>query len=127
MVVPVVLALAAACALAVAAVLQQDAASTAPRHTGVGAGVRLLGTLVARPRWLAGQVTGGAGLVLLAVALHLGQVVVVQPVIATQLVFSLAVRGLVDRRRTGRSVRGWSAQATTSASPSSSSRSSSGS
>lgn len=113
-VVPVVLALAAACALAVAAVLQQDAASRAPRHAGFGAGARLLATLASRPRWLAGQLAGGVGLALLAVALHLGQVVVVQPLIATQLVFSLLLDGLVTRRRTGRSGldgRLWSAAA----------------
>ena len=103
MLVPVALALTAALLLAVAAVLQQDAASRAPRHTGFGAGTRLFASLLARPRWLAGQLTGGAGLALLAVALHLGQVVVVQPLIATQLVFSLLISGLLARRRTGRS------------------------
>lgn len=102
-VVPVALALTAALLLAVAAVLQQDAASRAPRRSGFGAGARLLLGLLRRPRWLLGQLAGGAGLALLAVALHLGQVVVVQPVIATQLVFSLLVSGLLTRRRTGRS------------------------
>jgi len=102
-VVPVVLALAAALLLAVAAVLQQDAASRAPHRTGFGAGARLFASLLSRPRWLAGQLTGGAGLAVLAVALHLGQVVVVQPLIATQLIFSLLVSGLLARRRTGRS------------------------
>jgi len=102
-VLPVALALTAALLLAVAAVLQQDAASRAPHRTGFGAGARLFASLLSRPRWLAGQLTGGAGLAVLAVALHLGQVVVVQPLIATQLVFSLLISGLLARRRTGRS------------------------
>ncbi|TNM69693.1 hypothetical protein FHN55_02800 [Streptomyces sp. NP160] len=94
--------LAAAAALAGAAVLQHDAASTAPAQRGFGAGVRLLGRLLRRRRWLAGQLLGAAGLGLFAVALHLGRVVVVQPLLATQLVFSLLLAGALARRRHGR-------------------------
>ncbi|MGQ7296568.1 hypothetical protein [Quadrisphaera sp. KR29] len=101
--VAVVLGLAAACALAAAAVLQHDAAATAPADRGPGAGVRLLGRLLRRRRWLAGQLLGAGGVALFAVALHLGRVVVVQPLLATQLVFSLLLAGVLARRRHGRS------------------------
>lgn len=96
------LGLAAAAALAGAAVLQHDAASTTPAPRGFGAGVRLLGRLLRRRRWLAGQLLGAGGLALFAVALHLGRVVVVQPLLATQLVFSLLLAGALARRRHGR-------------------------
>ncbi|PWJ47474.1 hypothetical protein SAMN06264364_13717 [Quadrisphaera granulorum] len=96
------LGLTAACALAGAAVLQHDAASGAPAAEGFGAGVRLLGRLLRRRRWLAGQLLGATGLLLFAVALHLGRVVVVQPLLATQLVFSLLLVGALARRRHGR-------------------------
>ncbi|TXR55456.1 DMT family transporter [Quadrisphaera setariae] len=98
----VLLGLTAAAALAAAAVLQHDAASTAPAQRGLGAGVKLLGRLLRRRRWLTGQLLGAAGLATFAVALHLGRVVVVQPLLATQLVFSLLLAGALARRRHGR-------------------------
>lgn len=102
----VVLALTAAACLALGAVLQQSAAADVPvtpvaSSAGRGGG-GLLRSLATRPLWLVGQLVGGAGIVLFAVALHLGEVVVVQPLLACQVVFSLALVSVRQRRATGR-------------------------
>lgn len=60
---------------------------------------RLLGHLLTRPLWLAGTVFAGAGLLLHVLALDLGPLTVVQPLLVTSLVFGLLVAAWLDRRR----------------------------
>ena len=94
----VLLALAGAGAFAVATVAQhRTAADTAAAGEG-----RWLVRLARRPAWLAAQAAGGLGVVLHAAALRSGPVSLVQPLLASGLVFALAHGAWVDRRRPGR-------------------------
>lgn len=95
-------ALGSASAFAVGAVMEHRAASSAPVAGGAAGPLRLLTHLVRDPRWLLAVTIGAAGLGLHALALRLGTVVVVQPVLACGLVVSLVLGSLVDRRHPGR-------------------------
>ena len=89
---PVVLALLSALASAGNLILQREASRAAP------AGLRwwrLLGHLLRQPRWLAGEGSWWLAFALQALALHLGPMSVVQPVLVTELVFVLLLRRLV--------------------------------
>ena len=57
-------------------------------------GWRVALTLVRNPLWLAGWAALAGGFVFQALALHVGQVSVVQPLLVTELVFALALRRL---------------------------------
>lgn len=92
--VPVLLALLSACATAVNLVLQRDSSRVAPP---AAQGWRLAGYLVRQPRWLLGQAVWLVAFVLQALALHLGRLSVVQPVLVTQLVFTLVIRRYASR------------------------------
>jgi drug/metabolite transporter (DMT)-like permease len=92
--VPVLLALLSACATAVNLVLQRDASEVAPEAAG---GWRLAGYLVRSPRWLLGQAVWLVAFALQALALHLGRLSVVQPVLVSQLVFTLLIRRFASR------------------------------
>jgi drug/metabolite transporter (DMT)-like permease len=81
------LALAAALLFSLGTVLQQQVAATASEEDARGAGFLL--RLARRPRWLAGIAADGLGFVAQATALGLGRIVVVQPILATSVVFSL--------------------------------------
>ncbi|MEU8891828.1 DMT family transporter [Streptomyces sp. NPDC048442] len=89
------LALSAACCLGFGFVLQQDAARRAP--LGDFLSLRLLLDLVRVPRWLAGIGCMVAGMVLGALALSYGEVSLVEPLLATNLLFAMAL----SRWRTG--------------------------
>jgi drug/metabolite transporter (DMT)-like permease len=91
---PVLLALLSACATAVNLVLQRDSSRVAPEEVR---GWRLAGYLVRQPRWLLGQAVWVVAFALQALALHLGRLSVVQPVLVTQLVFTLLIRRFVSR------------------------------
>jgi len=93
----VVLALAAACCFAVAAVVQQGAASRLAEGRAFDPAVLL--RLLRKPAWLAGlaAVIGGFGLQ--AAALGLGRLVVIEPVLASSLLFALALAARRARRR----------------------------
>lgn len=91
---PVLLALLSACATAVNLVLQRDSSRAAPAEVR---GWRLAGYLVRDPRWLLGQAVWVVAFALQALALHLGRLSVVQPVLVTQLVFTLLIRRYVSR------------------------------
>jgi drug/metabolite transporter (DMT)-like permease len=99
----VLLALAGACAFAVATVVQHRAAT----DTAAAGGGRWLVRLARRPAWLAAQAAGGLGLVLHVAALRSGPVALVQPLLASGLVFALALGAWVDRRHSGRPRPGW--------------------
>lgn len=85
----VVLALASALATAVHLLTQHSASIGAPdRHRGW----RLARYLLGHPVWLMGWVAAAAAFVLQALALHYGQLALVQPLLVTGLVFGLVLR-----------------------------------
>ncbi|MFC7818045.1 MULTISPECIES: DMT family transporter [unclassified Streptomyces] len=98
-----VLAVSAACCLGFGFVLQQNAAQRAP--LGDFLSPRLLLDLVRVPRWLAGMGLMVAGMALGAVALGGGELTLVEPLLATNLLFALALSRAQTRRPLGR--QGW--------------------
>lgn len=97
------LALLAALAFAVATVLQHRAAAAAQAPAGDASLTRLAVHLTGRPLWLLGTVAGAFGLVLHALAVRVGQVVVVQPLLVMGLPLSLAAGAVLERARPSRS------------------------
>jgi drug/metabolite transporter (DMT)-like permease len=100
----VLLALGAALAYAAASVLQQrearaDAGSEA--DGAVGGGIRLVLRLARRPVWLAGLGADGLGFALQAVALGVGELLVVQPVLTSGILFALPASAWWSGRRLG--------------------------
>ncbi|MEV7996710.1 DMT family transporter [Streptomyces sp. NPDC086077] len=98
-----VLAVSAACCLGFGFVLQQNAAQHAPRADFLSP--RLLLDLMKVPSWLGGIALMVAGMGLGAAALGQGQLSLVEPLLATNLLFALGL----SRRRTGRPLgrQGW--------------------
>lgn len=82
---------------ATSSVLQQRGAARAPRGTGLH--LNLLRHLVTRPIWLAGMLAALGTLVLQAFALSAGQLVLVQPLLITGLLFALPLSVALERRR----------------------------
>ncbi|MFF3917993.1 DMT family transporter [Streptomyces sp. NPDC001852] len=103
--VTVLLALLAALANASASVLQRRAAVQEPYDEGGAGGVRSavrrFGRLLRRPYWLAGASLLAVAGLLQAGALAVGSLALVQPLLATELLFTLLVGGVVFRRRPG--------------------------
>lgn len=101
---PVVLALCAALANAASSVLQRRAAAmdTPEAPAGTGAFLRGLRRLLHRPDWLGGVALLMLSALLQAWALAVGSLSLVQPLLATELLFTLIVGGLVFRRRPDR-------------------------
>ncbi|MFF8726746.1 DMT family transporter [Streptomyces sp. NPDC015171] len=98
--VTVLLALLAALSNASASVLQRRAAVQEPDPGGgAGSAVRRFARLVRRPYWLAGAVLLALSGLLQAGALAVGSLSLVQPLLAAELLFTLAVGGVVFRRR----------------------------
>ncbi|MFE1323851.1 DMT family transporter [Streptomyces sp. NPDC058741] len=98
-----VLALSAACCLGFGFVLQQNAARRAPLSDFLS--VRLLIDLVKVPRWLGGIALMVAGMALGAAALGQGELSLVEPLLATNLLFALALSRRQTRQPLGR--QGW--------------------
>jgi hypothetical protein len=98
-----VLAVSAACCLGFGFVLQQNAARQAPLSDFLSP--RLLLDLMKVRRWLAGIGLMAAGMALGAVALGQGEISLVEPLLATNLVFALAL----SRKQTGQPLgrQGW--------------------
>jgi drug/metabolite transporter (DMT)-like permease len=96
----VALALGAALLFSLGTVLQQQVAETASEEEARGAG--FLVRLARRPRWLAGIAADGLGFVCQAAALAAGRLVVVQPLLATSVVFSLPIGAKLGHRRVGK-------------------------
>jgi hypothetical protein len=92
----VAVALAAAVAFGWSTALMHQSASAAPRN--LTRPHSLLWHLVQQPRWLLGEAASLTGLGLHLWALSLGSIVVVQPLVATGLVFALAFRAVLDRK-----------------------------
>ncbi|QNP73621.1 DMT family transporter [Streptomyces roseirectus] len=97
------LAVSAACCLGFGFVLQQQAARRAP--LGDFLSPRLLLDLVRVPRWLGGLGLMVAGMALGAVALGRGEVSLVEPLLATNLLFALALSRRYTRQCLGK--QGW--------------------
>jgi len=98
--VDVVLALAAALAFALGTVLQQRVAEQATEDDALRAGFLL--RLARQPLWLAGIAADGVGFGFQAWALGTGRLVVVQPVLATSVVFALPLGARLGGTRVGR-------------------------
>jgi drug/metabolite transporter (DMT)-like permease len=87
--VAILFALLSAFSNATTAVLQRLASVSQPQTTG---GWRTALALVRDPRWLLGLVFMGGTFVFQAVALYFGELAVVQPILVTELIFTLALR-----------------------------------
>ena len=94
------LALAAALLFSLGTVLQQQVAATASEEEARGAGFLL--RLARKPRWLAGIAADALGFVAQAAALGLGRIVVVQPLLATSVVFALPLGARLEGKRVSR-------------------------
>jgi drug/metabolite transporter (DMT)-like permease len=92
-------------------VFQHQASGEAP--AGADHGWRLLRHLVVQPLWLVGLAVMAVGFVCHAVALHFGQLSLVQPLLVTELVFVLVLRRVRIGERLGR--RPWIAASVTCA------------
>ena len=95
----IVCAFGAALLFAIAAVAQQTAAANVREDQS------LVRELARSPRWWAGLIGDGGGYVLQAVALALGSVLVVQPILVTALVFALPLSARFAHRTVG--ARNW--------------------
>ncbi|MFC8349302.1 DMT family transporter [Streptomyces sp. NPDC057280] len=98
-----VLAVSAACCLGIGFVLQQNAAQRAPLNDFLSP--RLLLDLVRMPRWLGGIGLMVAGMVLGAIALGQGEISLVEPLLATNLLFAMALSRHQTKQPLGR--QGW--------------------
>ncbi|MEV0220113.1 DMT family transporter [Streptomyces sp. NPDC050704] len=98
-----VLAVSAACCLGFGFVLQQNAAAHAP--LGDFLSPRLLLDLVRVPRWLGGIGLMVVGMALGAIALSNGEISLVEPLLATNLLFALMLSRRQTRQPLGR--QGW--------------------
>jgi drug/metabolite transporter (DMT)-like permease len=96
----VVLALVAALLFALGMVLQAQVASQASEEEARGMG--FLVQLARKPRWLAGIAADGLGFVAQAWALAIGRLVVVQPLLATAVVFALPLNAKLGGKRVSR-------------------------
>jgi drug/metabolite transporter (DMT)-like permease len=86
-------------------VITQHAASiSAPKRE---TGLRLVGYLFHQPLWLIGWIAAVGGFLFQALALHNGQLSVVQPLLVTELVFVLVLRWLWIRQDVARAA--WAA------------------
>ena len=92
-----------ACCLGLGFVLQQQAAQRAPKSDILH--WRLLLDLVRMPEWLFGTAFTTSGLVLSAFALRSGDVSLVEPLLATNLLFAMALSRVITGQSLGRS--GW--------------------
>ncbi|HET9894464.1 MAG TPA: DMT family transporter [Streptosporangiaceae bacterium] len=93
----IAIALCAAVCFAIAMVLQQRVAAQLPATSAFD--TRVLLHLARRPLWLVGFVAVIFSISLQAAALGLGRLVIIEPVLASSLLFALALAAWADRRR----------------------------
>ncbi|HET7016792.1 MAG TPA: DMT family transporter [Streptosporangiaceae bacterium] len=93
----VLIAFAAAVCFAISNVLQQRVAAKLPTTTAFDGGVLL--RLIRRPLWLLGLLAVIVSVVLQGIALGLGRLVVIEPVLASGLLVALALSAWIDRYR----------------------------
>ncbi|MDT9696254.1 DMT family transporter [Streptomyces sp. P17] len=98
-----ILAVSAACCLGFGFVLQQNAAQKAPLSDFLSP--RILLDLVKVPRWLGGIALMVVGMALGAVALGQGELSLVEPLLATNLLFAMALSRRQTKQPLGR--QGW--------------------
>lgn len=98
------LALLSALSFATATVVQHRAVTSATAAPGRRHALHLVLGVLGNRAWLLGQVATVAGVALHATALRHGPVVLVQPVLSSGLVMSMALAALADRGRPGRRV-----------------------
>lgn len=103
MIITVLAALAAGACFAVGGLLQQREASTRPRSKSLSPGLLL--DLARRPAWLAGIGSTAGSFLFKSVALAFGPLTVVQPLIASELIFAIPVS--VRRHGLRLRLRGW--------------------
>ena len=101
----VICAVAAALSYALSNVLQQHEAEQLPAEKSMHLG--FLGALARRPRWLVGMGADVGGYVFEAIALGVGTLVLVEPILATSLLLSLFLGALIHHRPIGRTA--WTA------------------
>jgi len=99
MILTVVFAVAAAFSNAVNVFTQHSASIGAPKREK---GWRLVGYLFRQPLWLLGWIAAVGGFAFQALALHNGQLSVVQPLLITELVFVLVLRRMWIRQEVAR-------------------------
>jgi drug/metabolite transporter (DMT)-like permease len=104
MAVTVVFAVVAAFCNAANVMTQHAASISAPKRE---TGLRLVRYLFRQPLWLLGWVAAVGGFAFQALALHAGQLSVVQPILVTELVFVLALRRVWIRQDVARAA--WAA------------------
>ncbi len=102
----VLLALGAALAYAAASVLQQREAQADDGSRGAG-GIGLVVRLARKPVWLAGLGADAVGYGLQAAALGVGELLVVQPVLTSGILFALPASAWWSGRSLGRADFGW--------------------
>ena len=86
---------------ALAATLQQMEAGSLDREQA--SSIKMLLVLVRRPRWLLGVAADAGGFITVALALAIGRLVVVQPLVVTVLLFALPLSARLTGRRITRS------------------------
>ncbi len=99
------LALLAAALFALASAVQQRSAAAVP--DGRGGALHLAAVLVRSPRWWAGTLADSAGYLAQAAALGLGSLLLVQPLLATTVLFALPLGARWAGRRLGRADGVW--------------------
>ena len=105
MLLPALVALAAAVAFGWSTAAMHASASRTPE--GVVGAFATLWHLVRQRRWLSGMAASLSGLALHSLALRLGSIAVVQPLVVTNLVFTFLFRALLDRQLPPRAVTAW--------------------
>lgn len=98
----IALALAAALLFSLGTVLQQKASMDEP-GTAEGSGAGLLLRMARRPVWLVGIAADALGFVAQAIALTIGRLAVVQPLLVSSVVFALPLGAKFTRQRIRRS------------------------
>lgn len=105
MILTALVALAAAVAFGWSTAAMHSDASRAPAE--ISNPFRLVRHLASQPRWLSGMAASLLGLGLHSLALRIGSLALVQPLVVTGLVFTFLFRALLDRRLPSRRVAGW--------------------
>lgn len=105
----VVLGLGAALSFALSSSLKHVSAGHHPDAQSMAPGklARFVQAMLSHPLWLGGVGADVVGLGLQITALHLGALVVVQPLLVSGLVFALLLRRFYDRHHIGRREVGW--------------------
>lgn len=99
MLLPVLLAVAGAFALALGSALQERDAVRAPGHRMARAGFLL--HLLRQPRWVLGSAAAVLGALLHLVALSSAPLTIIQPIGVTGLLFAIVLSAALNRRRAG--------------------------